>query len=69
MATRKPTLSRAPARPDLDDLIKKARDIPLNDEMLKEQRASFAYGNAPEGSSITKESAMRASQTFRLVSA
>ena len=69
MVTRKPTLSPPPARPELDDLIAKARQTALTDEMLKEQRASFAYGNAPEGSSITKESARRASQTVRLMPA
>lgn len=67
MAMRKPVLSPAPARPELDALIAKARQTPLTDEMLKEQRASFVYGNAPEGSPITKESARRAGRTGRLM--
>lgn len=32
----------------------------MTEEQLQEQRASFVYGNAPEGSGITKASALRA---------
>lgn len=69
MAARKSAMTPAPARPKLDDLIRQARQVGVSEEQLKEQRASFAYGNAPEGSKITKESARMASQSFRLLSA
>ncbi|MCD2177809.1 hypothetical protein [Rhizobium sp. C1] len=66
MVARKPALAPAPARPELDALIAKARQATLSEEMLAEQRASFAYGNAPSGSSITKESARQSAKTVRL---
>jgi hypothetical protein len=69
MAARKSVISPAPARPDLDRLLEQARNTGVTDEQLLEQRASFAYGNAPEGSRITKESARLASRTVRLVHA
>lgn len=69
MAARKPVISPAPARPDLDQLIANARAGKVSEDQLLEQRASFAYGNAPEGSNITKESARQASKSVRLISA
>lgn len=62
MAERKSALKRAPARPGLEALLKTAKANEVTEEILKEQRASFVYGNAPKGSRITKESA-RASIT------
>jgi len=69
MAARKSVISPAPARPDLDKLLERARTTRVSDAQLLEQRASFAYGNAPEGSRITKESARQASKSVRLLSA
>jgi hypothetical protein len=57
MAERKSALNRAPVRPELDLLLEKARLVEVTDDMLTEQRASFVYGNAPQGSRITKASA------------
>lgn len=57
MAERKTALKRAPERPALNALIERARTHVVSDEELREQRASFVYGNAPKGSRITKESA------------
>jgi hypothetical protein len=65
MAERKSALKRAPDRPELRALL--AREVELTEDDLKEQRASFIYGNAPKGSSITKESARRATERVRLV--
>lgn len=59
MAERKAALDRAPARPELDALLERARKAVLTDDQLREQRASFVYGNAPKGSRITKESALK----------
>ena len=59
MAERKSALKRAPERPELTRLLERAKTAVVTDEQLREQRASFVYGNAPQGSRITKESARR----------
>ncbi|NEJ81778.1 hypothetical protein GR268_34610 [Rhizobium leguminosarum] len=69
MAARKTVITPAPERPELDRLIERARGMSITEDQLKEQRASFAYGNAPEGSKITKESARQASGSIRLIGA
>lgn len=66
MAKRKSALKRAPARPELDAKIAKARTVVLTEDQLREQRASFVYGNAPKGSRITRESAKRATTHMRV---
>lgn len=66
MAERKSALKRAPERPRLDELLEQARTITMTDAQLREQRASFVYGNAPKGSRITKESAERAVENVRV---
>lgn len=66
MAERKSALKRAPERPALDALLDRAKGVVLTDEQLLEQRASFVYGNAPKGSRITKESALRSAKTLRV---
>ena len=67
MAERKSALKRAPARPDLEAKLAKAKSVILTDDQLKEQRASFVYGNAPKGSRITRDSAKRATTHGRVV--
>lgn len=69
MAARKTVITPAPARPELDRLLEAARVQGVSEAQLQEQRASFAYGNAPEGSTVTKESARDASRTVRLIHA
>ncbi|MCY4396491.1 MAG: hypothetical protein OXC10_15295 [Rhodospirillaceae bacterium] len=66
MAERKAALHRAPERPRLKDLLASARSIEMTDEQLREQRASFVYGNAPKGSEITKESAKKSVNRIRI---
>lgn len=66
MAERKSALKRAPDRPLLDQLIKRAQNVVLTDDELREQRASFVFGNAPKGSRITKESARASTSSFRV---
>ena len=66
MAIRKSTLRPAPSRPELDRLLARARVVGVTDDELQMQRASFAYGNAPEDSQITKESAITAARTIRI---
>ena len=68
MAARKSMVSRAPERPELNALLDIARQTGVSDEQLQEQRASFAFGNAPAGADrITKESATDASRRNRLI--
>lgn len=69
MAARKSVITPAPARPELERLLAQARVQGVSEEQLQEQRASFVYGNAPEGSTVTKESARDASKTVRLIHA
>lgn len=66
MAERKAALNRAPERPALQALLDRAKETVLSDEQLKEQRASFVYGNAPKGSRITKDSARKAVDRIRV---
>ena len=67
MAERKSALERAPERPELKALLEKAKGVTLTDEQLREQCASFVYGNAPKGSRITRESARKAVNSLRVV--
>ena len=67
MAERKAALNRAPDRPELNALLERAKTVVLTEEVLREQLASFVYGNAPKGSRITKESARKAAATLRIL--
>jgi hypothetical protein len=69
MAPRKSAIRSAPRRPELEQLLEQARVAGVTDDMLQEQRVSFAYGNAPENSRITKESARTASRSVRIARA
>jgi hypothetical protein len=66
MAARKSVLKPAPPRPELDRLLAESLRAGVTNEQLQEQRVSFVYGNAPEGSRITKESARKASRSIRI---
>jgi hypothetical protein len=66
MAIRKSAMTQPPPRPELDALLERARQSGVTEDQLREQRASFAYGNAPENSGITKESARHAASSLRL---
>ncbi|HEY5331368.1 MAG TPA: hypothetical protein VIJ79_15910 [Acidobacteriaceae bacterium] len=54
MADRKQFLSVEPADPELLRLLEETRNVPVTEDQLREQRISFAYGNAM--GSRTKES-------------
>lgn len=69
MVARKAVLVPAPPRPELDRLIAASLAAGVTDEQLQEQRVSFAYGNAPEGSRITKDSARKAAKNVRMTEA
>ena len=66
MAARKSVLKSAPPRPELSKRLAASIAAGVSNEQLREQRVSFAYGNAPEGSRITKDSARRASEHPRI---
>lgn len=66
MVERKPVLGPAPEHPELDRLLEETRTIAVSEADLQEQRISFAYGNAPRSSRITKESVRDASSSIRI---
>ena len=65
MPERRALQERAPDRPEPRALPDRARSVTLTEEQLREQQASFVYGNAPKGSPITKESAREVVQRIR----
>lgn len=67
MADRKQFYGEIKADPELVDLLKAARNKTVTEEELREQRISFAFGNAPASAkSITKDSVRHASKHIRL---
>jgi hypothetical protein len=67
MADRKQFLGVATPDPELLRLLEASKEIVVTEEELREQRISFAYGNAPaDAQSITKDSVRQASKHIRL---
>lgn len=67
MAARKQFQTSLTTTPELAELLKKVTANPVTEEELREQRVSFAFGNAPQGADlITKDSVRLASQNIRL---
>lgn len=69
MADRKQFQNVPEPDPELVRLLDASRDRVVTEEELKEQRVSFAFGNAPASSSgrITKDSVRAASTHIRLL--
>ncbi len=68
MADRKQFFGDIKADPELLKALEASRQIPVTEEELREQRISFAYGNAPAGAkNITKDSVRRTSEHLRLL--
>ena len=68
MADRKQFSNVAPPDQDLVDLLVRSREILVTDEDLREQRISFAFGNAPASSQlITKASVRLTSESVMLI--
>jgi hypothetical protein len=67
MADRKQFENVKAPDPELMRLLEEARNKPITEEELHEQRISFAFGNAPESELITKDSVRRASKNIRLL--
>jgi hypothetical protein len=68
MADRKQFLGDVPADPELLELIAATKQRVVTEEELREQRISFAYGNAMDYEEITKDSVRETSKQIRLVS-
>ena len=66
MAARKQFQSKLTVSPELAELLEKAKTAQVSEDELREQRVSFAYGNALKSDRITKDSVRRASQNIRL---
>jgi hypothetical protein len=66
MAARKQFQSNLTITPQLKRLLEEARTKEVSEEDLREQRVSFAFGNAPESELITKDSVRVASKSIRL---
>jgi hypothetical protein len=68
MADRKQFENVPALDPELTRLLDASRTRAVTEEELREQRISFAFGNAPFGSeTITKESVRLASQNIKLM--
>lgn len=66
MALRKQFAGNVKADPELVTLMEESRKIKVTNEMLTEQRISFAFGNAMNADRITKDSVRATSQSLRL---
>lgn len=66
MADRKQFLSVPDTDPQLRIFLDEAKKTEVSEEQLKEQRISFAFGNALGSELITKESVRRSSNHIRL---
>lgn len=68
MADRKQFQNIRTPDPELVRLLDTARNRPVTEDELQEQRISFAYGNAPASANlITKESVRYASKHIKLL--
>ncbi len=66
MPARKQFMTKLTTTPEMRRLLEDARSREVSDEELKAQRVSFAFGNAPADSNITKDSVEIASRSIRL---
>lgn len=67
MADRKPFIGDIKVDEQLNELLEASRRIVMTDDDLREQKISFAYGNAPASAKdITKDSVRKASQHILL---
>lgn len=67
MPERKQLLESIPVDEELARLLEEIGDTPVTEEELREQRISFAFGNAPMTSKVSKESVRRASENIKLM--
>jgi hypothetical protein len=67
MADRKQFQNVTAPDPELMRLLETSRNRPVSEDELREQRISFAFGNAPDSELITKDSVRLASKNIRLL--
>ena len=67
MADRKQFERVPPVDPELTRLLNVSRSKSVTEEELREQRISFAFGNALHSECITKDSVRMASQHIKLL--
>jgi len=69
VADRQQFLRPIPADPELRKILDASKTTQVTEEELREQRISFAFGNAPQGSEgrITKASVRAASEHIKLL--
>ncbi|HXM65470.1 MAG TPA: hypothetical protein VN911_01980 [Candidatus Acidoferrum sp.] len=69
MADRKQFFGDITPDPELVELLKTAAQTTVTEDDLREQRISFAFGNAPaDAKNITKDSVRHTSEHIRLKS-
>jgi len=66
MPARKQFKTSLTPSPELKRLLAKAKGQEVSEAELREQRISFAFGNAPPSDLITKDSVRMASERIRL---
>ena len=66
MADRKQFMPIPDTDPELRSLLDQAKKTKVSEEELREQRVSFAFGNAPDSDLITKDSVRYSSKNIRL---
>jgi hypothetical protein len=67
MADRKQFLNVTPADAELMRVLADTKDVRVTEAQLREQRVSFAFGNAMGSDLITKDSVRHSSQHLRLL--
>ena len=67
MADRKQFQNVPAADPELMRILDEVRNRNVTEDELREQRISFAFGNAPDSELITKDSVRHASEHIRLL--
>jgi hypothetical protein len=68
LADRKHFFGEIKTDPELAKLLESSRNIKVTEDELREQRISFAFGNAPaSATNITKDSVRQASEHIRLI--
>lgn len=67
MAERKQFIGEIKTDPELQRLLDASSKVQVTEDELREQRISFAFGNAPaSATNITKDSVRKASEHIRL---
>jgi hypothetical protein len=66
MADRKQFSNVVAPDAELVRLLDSTRDVQVTDEQLREQRMSFAFGNAQHTLDIMRDSVVRSSESMRL---